>query len=196
MMHKLLKRPQAIIGLCLIAIVIVIAIAAPAFSPHDPELVNLSQKYAQPDAEYPLGTDQLGRCTLSRLLYGARYSIGISLPVLLILSVIGLIVGTFSACAGEKADHFITILCDVFIAYVSTGVASSIIMVSSFAFLGLGLPSGTPEWGAMLNDARTALYSHPELLIYPGLCIFVTAAGFNLFGEALRDILTPEEDSL
>lgn len=269
-----LKRPQAIIGLCLIAIVIVIAIAAPAFSPHDPELVNLSQKYAQPDAEYPLGTDQLGRCTLSRLLYGARYSIGISLPVLLILSVIGLIVGTFSACAGEKADHFITILCDVFIAfpsliiaiavigvlgnglqniavsvviatwawfvrvvrsysvqemgkdyilaarisgcntgklvfrhlipnilpqflvYVSTGVASSIIMVSSFAFLGLGLPSGTPEWGAMLNDARTALYSHPELLIYPGLCIFVTAAGFNLFGEALRDILTPEEDSL
>ena len=249
MIHKLLKRPQAIIGLCLIAIVIVIAIAAPAFSPHDPELVNLSQKYAQPDAEYPLGTDQLGRCTLSRLLYGARYSIGISLPALLILSVIGLIVGTFSACAGEKADHFITILCDVFIAfpsliiaiavigvlgnglqmgkdyilaarisgcntgklvfrhlipnilpqflvYVSTGVASSIIMVSSFAFLGLGLPSGTPEWGAMLNDARTALYSHPELLIYPGLCIFVTAAGFNLFGEALRDILTPEEDSL
>ena len=246
MIHKLLKRPQAIIGLCLIAIVIVIAIAAPAFSPHDPELVNLSQKYAQPDAEYPLGTDQLGRCTLSRLLYGARYSIGISLPVLLILSVIGLIVGTFSACAGKKADHFITILCDVFIAfpsliiaiavigvlgnglqniavsvviatwawfvrvvrsysvqemgkdyilaarisgcntgklvfrhlipnilpqflvYVSTGVASSIIMVSSFAFLGLGLPSGTPEWGAMLNDARTALYSHPELLIYPG----------------------------
>ena len=49
MIHKLLKRPQAIIGLCLIAIVIVIAIAAPAFSPHDPELVNLSQKYAQPD---------------------------------------------------------------------------------------------------------------------------------------------------
>ena len=63
MIHKLLKRPQAIIGLCLIAIVIVIAIAAPAFSPHDPELVNFSQKYAQPDAEYPLGTDQLGRCT-------------------------------------------------------------------------------------------------------------------------------------
>ena len=78
MIHKLLKRPQAIIGLCLIAIVIVIAIAAPAFSPHDPELVNLSQKYAQPDAEYPLGTDQLGRCTLSRLLYGARYSIGMT----------------------------------------------------------------------------------------------------------------------
>ena len=84
--------------------------------------------------------------------------------------------------------HLIPNILPQFLVYVSTGVASSIIMVSSFAFLGLGLPSGTPEWGAMLNDARTALYSHPELLIYPGLCIFVTAAGFNLFGEALRDI--------
>lgn len=92
--------------------------------------------------------------------------------------------------------HLIPNILPQFLVYVSTGVASSIIMVSSFAFLGLGLPSGTPEWGAMLNDARTALYSHPELLIYPGLCIFVTAAGFNLFGEALRDILMPEEDSL
>ena len=135
MMHKLLKRPQAIIGLCLIAIVIVIAIAAPAFSPHDPELVNLSQKYAQPDAEYPLGTDQLGRCTLSRLLYGARYSIGISLPVLLILSVIGLIVGTFSACAGEKADHFITILVPICL----TGSRGTLIPLSAIPTTGTKL---------------------------------------------------------
>lgn len=274
MTSKLLKKPQALVGLCLILLVIVVAFAAPVFAPHDPELVDLSQKYAPASAQYPLGTDQLGRCTLSRLLYGARYSIGISLPVLLVLSVIGLLLGTFSACAGETADRIITLFCDVFIAfpsliiaiavigvlgnglqniavsvvvatwawfvrvvrsyaltemgkdyilaakiagcgtgklivkhlipnilpqflvYVSTGVASSIIMVSSFAFLGLGLPSGTPEWGAMLNDARTALYAHPELLIYPGLCIFITAAGFNLFGEALRDVLTPEEDRL
>ena len=132
MIHKLLKRPQAIIGLCLIAIVIVIAIAAPAFSPHDPELVNLSQKYAQPDAEYPLGTDQLGRCTLSRLLYGARYSIGISLPVLLILSVIGLIVGTFSACAGKKADHFITIDSHSLFFGKSTNPAFSVACKKSF----------------------------------------------------------------
>ena len=101
MICKLLKRPQAVIGLCLIAIVIVIAISAPAFSPHDPELVNLSQKYAPPDAEYPLGTDQLGRCTFSRLLYGARYSIGISLPVLLILSVIG----TGAESTNDQTDH-------------------------------------------------------------------------------------------
>ena len=111
---------------------------------------------------------------------------------------LGLQAARISGCNTGKLvfRHLIPNILPQFLVYVSTGVASSIIMVSSFAFLGLGLPSGTPEWGAMLNDARTALYSHPELLIYPGLCIFVTAAGFNLFGEALRDILTPEEDSL
>ncbi len=47
----------------------------------------------------------------------------------------------------------------------------------------------------MLNEARSSLYSHPSLLIYPGSCILVTAAGFNLFGEALRDTLLPEEEN-
>ena len=48
----------------------------------------------------------------------------------------------------------------------------------------------------MLSEAQAALYSHPVLLIYPGLCIFLCAAGFNLFGEALRDILQTEDDVL
>ena len=41
----------------------------------------------------------------------------------------------------------------------------------------------------MLNEARKSLYAHPELLVYPGVCIAATAAAFNLFGEALRDVL-------
>ncbi len=274
MVKRIFKNPQAIIGLILIAAVTLAALFAPAFAPHDPEYVDVTQKYLEPCEEYPLGTDQLGRCEFSRLLYGARYSLGISLPILLMLSVIGLLLGTLSACAGQKTDRILTIICDTFISfpsfiiavavigvlgngisniviatviamwawftrvvrsyavvemgkdyilaarvsgcstmqlifkhlipnilpqffvYLSTGVASSIMMVSSFAFLGLGLPSGVSEWGAMLNEARSSLYSHPELLIYPGICILLTAAGFNLFGEALRDMLTPEEDGL
>ena len=92
--------------------------------------------------------------------------------------------------------HLIPNILPQYFVYLSTGIASSILMVSSFAFLGLGLPAGVPEWGAMLNEARSGLYSHPEMLIYPGICILLTAAGFNLFGEALRDILVPEEEDL
>ncbi len=274
-MHKtLFKNPQALIGLALILFVLFIALLAPTLAPNDPNLIDTTCKYLPPSSNYPLGTDQLGRCVLSRLLYGARYSVVISIPTLLLLSVIGLLIGTLSVCAGKKVDFVCNMICDVFIAfpaliiaiavvgvlgngvknialsilistwawfvrvvrsyaltemsreyilaarisgcstpkivfqhllpniapqflvYVSTSVASSIIMVSSFAFLGLGLPAGTPEWGAMLNDARTGLYGHPESLLYPGFCIFLTSAGFNLFGEALRDHLTPEETNL
>jgi len=271
MLKKIFHNPQAVAGLAFILLVLFAAILAPVLAPNDPAAINVMSKYIKPCAEYPLGTDQLGRCVFSRLLYGARYSIAMSLPTLLILSVIGLILGGFSACAGKLADRAITILCDIFIAfpalvtaaavigvlgnglhniviaivialwawftrvvrayavvemgrdyilaarisgcgtlkiiirhlipnimpqflvYLSTGVASAILMVSSFSFLGLGFPSGTPEWGAMLSEARSGLYSHPEFLIYPGICILLTAAGFNLFGEALRDIIEPEE---
>jgi peptide/nickel transport system permease protein len=274
MLKNLLKRPQALIGLVLIAAMLLAALLTPALAPHDPEHVDLTKKYLSASSEYPLGADQLGRCELSRLLYGARYSLAISLPILCVLAVIGLALGTLSACAGERLDRVLTMLCDTFISfpaliiavavigvlgnglqniavavviamwawftrtvrsyalvemgkdyilaarisgcgtaklivrhlipnilpqffvYLSTGVASSILMVSSFAFLGLGLPAGVAEWGAMLSDARTNLYSHPEFLIYPGLCILITAAGFNLFGEALRDVLLPEEEGL
>ena len=68
-----------------------------------------------------------------------------------------------------------------------------IIMISSYAFLGLGLETGTAEWGAMFINANKLMFSHPQFLVYPGLCILFAAAGFNLFGEALRDICAPRE---
>ncbi len=271
MLKKILKNPQAVAGILIVLLVIIAALFAPLLSPHDPQATDLTKKYLEPCADYPLGADGLGRCELSRLLYGTRYSLGISFPVLLILAGIGLFVGTLSACGGEKLDHVLTFICDVFISfpqlviaiviigiigagvrsiiiaiviamwawfarmvrsyavlemgkdyilaarlagcgtikliflhlipnilpqflvYLSTGVASSIIMVSGFAFLGLGLTADTPEWGAMLNSARGTMYSHPEMLVYPGLCILIAAAGFNLFGEALRDIMEGEQ---
>ena len=75
----------------------------------------------------------------------------------------------------------------------STGLSGIIIMISSYAFLGLGLETGTAEWGAMMVNANKLIFTHPELIAYPGLCILFAAAGFNLFGEALRDICDPRE---
>ena len=99
-----------------------------------------------------------------------------------------------SGCGTLKivVRHLIPNIMPQFLVYLSTGVASAILMVSSSLF-GDGIPAGTAEWGAMLSEARSGLYSHPELLIYLGICILITAAGFNLFGEALRDLLEPEE---
>lgn len=270
-LERLCRNPQAVIGFAMIALFLLVAAFAPLLAPNNPYEQNLLHKYGGPDSRYPLGTDQLGRCVLSRLIYGARYSLGISLPVVALLGAIGIVAGCFSTCAPRAIQTALRYVCDVLIAfpavvlaaaftgvagngiatlvvsvvvsmwawfvrmagayarvemgkgyalasqiagcgtpglvfkhimpnilpqylvYLSTGVASMIIMVSGFAFLGLGFTAGTPEWGAMLNEARKSLYAHPELLMYPGLCIAATAAAFNLFGEALRDVLEQGE---
>ena len=74
MTKKIFSKPQAVIGLILITIVIICAIFAPVIAPNPPDQIDPSLKYHEADANYPLGTDQLGRCELSRLIYGARYS--------------------------------------------------------------------------------------------------------------------------
>ena len=66
-----------------------------------------------------------------------------------------------------------------------------ILGIAGLNFLGLGAQPPTPEWGAMLNDARPHLQTAPRLLLLPGAAIFVAVLGFNLLGDGLRDLLDP-----
>jgi peptide/nickel transport system permease protein len=273
MMKKILRNSQALLGIMLILFVLTVAVLAPVIAPNNPNTIDAVNKFQPGSRSFPLGTDHLGRCVLSRLIFGARYSLSISLPTLMALAAIGLSVGTAAAYRGGWIERVFLIICDIFMAFPSliivmslagalgqgvriilfsvissmwvwyakvirtyaaieiakdyimaakisgcggpriilchiipnivpqcivllcTGIASLILMISGFSFLGLGFTAGTPEWGAMLNQAKSSFYSHPELVVYPGICILITAAGFNLLGEALRDIISPAEAS-
>lgn len=63
---------------------------------------------------------------------------------------------------------------------------------ASFSFLGLGVPAPTPEWGAMLSDARSYMWEYPYLLLFPGMAIFITCLAINQIGDGLRDALDPK----
>ncbi len=73
----------------------------------------------------------------------------------------------------------------------SLDVGWIILGIAGLNFLGLGAQPPTPEWGAMLNDARPHLQTAPRLLLLPGLAIFIAVLGFNLLGDGLRDLLDP-----
>jgi peptide/nickel transport system permease protein len=73
----------------------------------------------------------------------------------------------------------------------SLGVAWAILLEAALSFLGLGAQPPTPSWGAMLSTARDELLIAPWICIFPGIAIFVTVLGLNLFGDGLRDILDP-----
>jgi peptide/nickel transport system permease protein len=73
----------------------------------------------------------------------------------------------------------------------TTALGGVILAEASLSFLGFG-PAGKPSWGQMLSiDGRDYMYRQPGLAIWPGLCIGTAVFGFNIFGDALRDVLDP-----
>jgi glutathione transport system permease protein len=80
------------------------------------------------------------------------------------------------------------------VVYFSLRIGTSIITAASLSFIGMGAQPPTPEWGAMLNEARADMMSSPHVAIFPSLAIFFTVLAFNLLGDGLRDALDPKID--
>ena len=78
------------------------------------------------------------------------------------------------------------------VVYFSLRIGTSIITAASLSFLGMGAQPPTPEWGAMLDAARSDMMTAPHVAIFPAIAIFVTVLAFNLLGDGLRDALDPK----
>ncbi|ACV61319.1 nickel ABC transporter, permease subunit NikC [Desulfofarcimen acetoxidans DSM 771] len=114
---RLLKDRLALIGLGIIMLVFFTGVFAPFITPHDPDEVKLEQILLPVTADYPLGTDHLGRCVLSRLIFGTRVSVSTSLLVLITIMLIGIPIGTLSGYYGGRIDNFIMRIIDVLLAF-------------------------------------------------------------------------------
>lgn len=78
------------------------------------------------------------------------------------------------------------------VVYFTMRIGTSIISAASLSFLGLGAQPPTPEWGAMLNEARADMVMAPHVALFPAVAIFLTVLAFNLLGDGLRDALDPK----
>ncbi|MGG0719907.1 nickel ABC transporter permease subunit NikC [Robertmurraya massiliosenegalensis] len=91
--------------------------------------------------------------------------------------------------------HLLPGMMSEIIVLATLDMGSILLYIAGFSFLGLGIQPPTAEWGAMLNDSRQFLRSHPSLMFYPGMMIFFTVMAFNLFGDALRDRMDSKLES-
>ena len=267
--RQLVRDRTALAGLAIVAIVALVAIAAPLIAPHDPDLQDVANRLQGPSLQHPIGTDNLGRDELSRIIYGSRVSVLTTLAVGVAILTIGIVVGIVSGLAGGLVDGFVMRIVDVLLAFPSfllalavagtlgpgllhlalamtavwwveyarlvrglvlgvkelpfveaaralgcsrtrialrhvlPNVAPPVIVLAtlqtsrlllslaSLSFLGLGVGPPTAEWGSMLNDGKDFLATSPELMLWPGLAITITALGLNLLGDGLRDVLDP-----
>lgn len=98
---------------------ICVGLFAPWLSPSDPLQIHMEHKLAMPSWQYPLGTDHLGRCVLSRLIYGTRTTLNYSFMVLIVVFAISIPVGLLAGYAGGKIDHLIMRIIDILLAFPS-----------------------------------------------------------------------------
>ncbi len=128
-LRRFLRNKALVIGGGILLAILVLAIFAPLFSPHDPYVQDLANRsvppfwYAQGSWNHPLGTDQLGRDYLSRLIYGARISLLIGASVAVISGLIGTTMGLLAGYFGGKTDMLVSFI-------VTTRLSMPVILVA------------------------------------------------------------------
>ena len=272
--RRLRKSTTALIGVALVAVLVLVAIFANALAPQSPTASDQTQTFQRPSWDHLLGTDQIGRDMLSRIIHGTRISLAVGVLSVLLALFVGVPFGLVAGFYGGRVDTGIMRVMDLILAFpiyllviilmviftptagligtmkvtgaiaivripiyarlvrgsvlsikekeyieacralgvrdvwilfrhvlpnclapiivtTTLGIATSIIVEATLSFLGLGTQPPTPSWGWDLKANIAFIQANAWLSLFPGLAIFVTVLGFNLFGDGLRDALDP-----
>lgn len=147
------RRPTAAIGAVIAICFFVLALVGPFVAPRDPLDPSLGDRLQGPSSASWMGTDELGRDTFSRLLYGARFSLGIAFVATLFGAVTGVVVGMLAGYAGGSVDQFAMRVTDVQLALPSILLALTLVAALGTSVITLMIAIGI---GSMPNFARLA----------------------------------------
>jgi len=269
-MRLIREKPLGLLGACIVCAMLGIAIFADVLAPYGYAQTDLLHRFRTSSAEHWLGTDQLGRDLLSRIIYGTRVSLTVSLGATALGIVLGTLIGVTSAFFGGRYDlgvqrvvdawesipnllllltimsvlgpglykvmavlglsfgiqnsriirgvalsvkenayieaaqafggtslrimlsHILPNVAAIIIVVSTIGLGNLILVEATLSFLGFGVPPPHPTWGGMLSlQGLSYMYQAPWLAIWPGLALSAAVFGFNMFGDALRDLLDP-----
>jgi dipeptide transport system permease protein len=266
----------SVVGLGFVVLVVLLAIFADIVAPHDATIQDRAAFLVPPVWQeggtwtYILGTDAVGRDVLSRIIYGARFSMFIGAMVVTLSMLAGIALGLFAGYFRGWIETAIMRLMDIILAFPSLllalglvailgpalinamiaiavvylphfvrltrasvlsekgkeyviasrlagaghlrlmfkiilpncmaplivqatlGFSSAILDAAALGFLGMGAQPPTPEWGAMLAEAREFILRAWWVVTFPGLAILLTVLAINLMGDGLRDALDPK----
>jgi peptide/nickel transport system permease protein len=268
--QMVLRKPLGTLGAVIVLVMLAAALLADVVAPYAYAETNLRERFVAMSASHWLGTDQLGRDQLTRLLYGARISLYVGFGAVALGSVLATLIGVLSAYFGGRLDlwaqrgvdawmafppllllmsimsllgpsawnitlvlgaafgiqnsriiraialsikeltyvesaralgsghvritvgHILPNVLPTIIVVATTGLSTVILTEASLSFLGLGVPPPYPTWGGMLSLAGLDhMYQAPWLAIWPAVALSLAVFGFNMLGDALRDLLDP-----
>ncbi|THE12250.1 ABC transporter permease [Bacillus timonensis] len=111
MVRRFFSNKLMVIGSAIFVVLILVSLIGPSLMSFDPYEMKVSQRLQAPGAEHLLGTDEYGRDLLTRIVYGARVSIGVGLAVTVISSILGMIIGLYASYY-RALDHILMRICD------------------------------------------------------------------------------------
>ncbi len=264
------RKPLGTLGGVIVVVMLAAAVLADWITPYGFAQTSLRERFIAMSPSHWLGTDQIGRDLLTRLIYGARISLYVGFGAVGLGSVLATTIGVVSAYSGGRLDLFVQRGVDAWMAFppllllmsimsllgpsvvnitvvlgiafgiqnsrivrgvalsiaehtfvesaralgaghvrttlahilpnvvptiivvATTGLSTVILTEASLSFLGLGVPPPYPTWGGMLSLAGLDhMYQAPWLAIWPAVALSLAVFGFNMLGDALRDLLDP-----
>jgi len=263
-------KPLGTLGSVIVLAMLAAAALADWITPYGFAQTSLRDRFIFASAAHWLGTDELGRDLLTRLIYGARISLYVGFGAVVLGSLLATLVGLVSGYAGGRVDLLLQRAVDAWMAFppllllmsimsllgpsvlnitivlgvafgiqnsrivrgvvlllkehtfvesaralgagharttlghllpnvmptiivvATTGLSTVILTEASLSFLGLGVPPPYPTWGGMLSLAGLDhMYRAPWIAIWPAVALSLAVFGFNMLGDALRDLLDP-----
>jgi len=182
---RIYKDKIALSAAVFVSGIILVAIMAPLISPYDPLSIDLDSLRMPPSFQHPLGTDNKGRDVLSRILYGARLSLFVSVTATVVSMAIGLFIGLASGYIGGKVDHVITMLIDIVMAFPSLLLAIAISAVLPPGLYTVIIALGVVGWASFARLMRSTVLTIRELPYVEA----AKALGCSGYRVALRHIL-------
>ncbi|KPL55023.1 peptide ABC transporter permease [Prosthecomicrobium hirschii] len=154
------------VGFTIFVLVILAALFAPVIATHDPDALDVMNRFAPPSAAHWLGTDHLGRDLFSRLIHGATIAMSVALSAIALALAAGTVLGILAAYLSDRGERVILILFDVIAAFPSLVLALAIVAVfgpSTGVVVAIVALTMTPHFGRVARAQVLTLKNAPFL---------------------------------
>ena len=193
-LHSIIRRftyhKRGAFCFCLLAVFIVLAIIAPLIAPYEPTEISASFA-APPSAEHWLGTDQIGRDILSRLLYGMRVSLFVGVMATLVSTVIGTVLGLISGYFGGVADMIIMRIADMLMSFPYILLVLVSAMIVGPGMWNIILILGIVDWPGVARLVRGSVMEIRSSDFVHSSEIAGMPRRYILFSDIMPNIISP-----
>lgn len=160
--NRLKKNKFAMFCLYIIIALVVVAVLAPVFTPYDPSYQDDDNILQKPSKEHLLGTDEFGRDIFSRIIYGSRISLSVSVIAETISIIIGTVMGALAGYYGGKVDMFISRLIEIFASFPQILFAIAVMFVLGPGVINVFIAIGFIGWTGVARIIRSQIIQLKE----------------------------------